>query len=94
MRVPFAIAEEARDALVRSVAFARYGTKTALTDVAVGTIFLDGAVDAALWNVIANLHGVDKESRARAEKKIRTIRTESQRIKEEILAIVRERLEV
>lgn len=94
MRVPFAIAEEARDALVRSQIFARYGTKTALTDVAVGTIFLDGAVDAALWNVIANLHGVDKESRARAEKKIRTIRTESHRIKEETLAIVRERLEV
>ena len=94
MRVPFAIAEEARDALVRSQVFARYGTKTALTDVAVGTIFLDGAVDAALWNVIANLHGVDKEPRARAEEKIRTIRTESHRIKEETLAIVRERLEV
>lgn len=94
MRVPFGIAEEARDALVRSQIFARYGTKTALTDVAVGTIFLDGAVDAALWNVIANLHGVDKEPRARAEEKIRTIRTESHRIKEETLAIVRERLEV
>lgn len=94
MRVPFAIAEEARDALERSGIFARYGTKTALTDVAVSTIFLDGAVDAALWNVIANLHGVDKEPRARAEEKIRTIRTESHRIKEETLAIVRERLEV
>lgn len=94
MRVPFTIAEEARDALVRSQIFARYGTKTALTDVAVGTILLDAAVDAALWNVIANLHGVDKESRACAEDKLRTIRTESNRIKEETLAIVRERLEV
>lgn len=94
MRVPFAIAEEARDALVRSETFARYGTKTALTDVAVGTIFLGAAVDAALWNVIANLHGVDKESRAQAEEKIRTIRTESHQIKESTLAIVRERLEV
>ena len=94
MRVPFAIAEEARDALVRSGIFARYGTKTALTDVAVGTILLNAAIDAALWNVIANLHGVDKESRARAEEKIRTICTEADRIKEETLAIVRERLEV
>lgn len=94
MRVPFVIAEEARDALVRSGIFARYGTKTALTDVAVGTILLNAAVDAALWNVIANLHGVDKGFRARAEEKIRTIRTEANATKEETLAIVRERLEV
>lgn len=94
MRVPFAIAEEARDALVRSGIFARYGTKTALTDVAVGTIFLEAAIDAALWNVIANLHGVDKETRTRAEEKIMEIRSEAHAVKEETLALVRERLEV
>lgn len=93
IHVPFAIAREALLALGRSEHFARYGTKTALTDIAVGTIFLSASVDAALWNVHANLHGVDKETRASAWERIATMKSQSGSLKDKILAIVHKRLE-
>ena len=90
LEVPLKCAKKCLEVLRLQLLFANYGNKNAITDVGVGALLAYSGLEGALLNVRINLKDVDYKSKINNE--MNTIFEEGNKIREEVLKIVYERL--
>lgn len=94
IEIPFEIADLALEILKITRNLADYGTITAITDVAISGLMLQGAVEGVLYNVTINLKGVtDMNFKEICQKRQTLLLEESKQLRMEIQEVVRRRLE-
>lgn len=93
LEVPLRCAEECLNVLGLQLSFAEYGNINAITDVGVGALLGYSGLEGALLNVKINLLGIkDEEYKISINEKISILYIEGNRLKEDILNTVYDRL--
>ena len=93
LEVPLKCAKECLEVLRLQLLFASYGNKNAITDVGVGALLAYSGLEGALLNVRINLLSIkDVDYKSKINNEMNTIFEEGNKIREEVLKIVYERL--
>ncbi|MDR7854979.1 cyclodeaminase/cyclohydrolase family protein [Tissierella sp.] len=93
LEVPLRCAEKCLRVLKLQDIFARYGNVNAITDIGVGTLLAYSGLEGALFNVTINLGSIkNEEYKKEIAAKVDSILSEGKKLKEEIIAVVYERL--
>ncbi len=93
LEVPLRCASECLDILKLQSVFANYGNINAITDVGVGALLAYAGLEGALMNVRINLLSIkDEDYKVNINNKISIIIDEANKLKEETLKIVYEKL--
>lgn len=93
VEVPLAVMEKAMEVYPYLCQLAEEGNPNAISDVGVGTLSLTAGIQGAALNVLINLASVKDQERARdLRAKVERLLDQSEKEKEKILAIVREKL--
>ncbi|MDR7871399.1 MAG: cyclodeaminase/cyclohydrolase family protein [Tissierellaceae bacterium] len=93
LEVPLRCAKECLEVLKLQSVFANYGNINAITDVGVGVLLAHSGLEGALFNVRINLLSIkDEDYKSRINNEMNQIFEEGNKLKEEMLKIVYERL--
>ena len=94
LEIPMLIAETCLSSMRNQKIFAVKGNIQAISDVGVGVLLLSAALEGALFNVRINLKSIkDVQYREEKGKCVESIMSEMQNLRQDLLAIVYERLE-
>ncbi|MFO7919189.1 MAG: cyclodeaminase/cyclohydrolase family protein [Anaerolineae bacterium] len=92
--VPLAIAEDCARIVDLALPAAQKGNRWAVSDAGVGALLAEAAMHASLLNVYINLGSIDDEEyRKKIRKKVRTITRDTTERKDEVIGIVRGKIE-
>jgi formiminotetrahydrofolate cyclodeaminase len=93
LEVPLKVAEKCLQVLKHQINIARYGNKNAASDIGVGALLAYSGLEGAVLNIMINIPGISEEAVINAAiEKYKGFLEEGERLKTEIMAIVKHRI--